>query len=279
MLKSSGKIWNVGANNRGQLGIGNTVNQVYAVQNNPSNTRTFKQVVATGHYQIQLSNDTLGNYCESGHMTNGSFGNGSSSNFNMTSASCVSQTFVSLPVSLSVFNVKKTAEAQSVIRWTTSSETNNDHFDLEFSIDGKEFDVIHTVKGAGTTYNAINYQFIHKNVNNTKTVYYRLKQTDFNGDFEYHKTIAVHPGKVATSVYSSPNPTNGEVNVTLTEETNTPYTITVMDQTGRIVMQKEGNILNSPVSEKFDLKGFDRGLYLVTIKTDFTTNVEKVIKN
>ncbi len=278
ILRSDGKIWNVGANNRGQLGIGSVINQSFAVQNNPTNNRIFKQVVATGHYQIQLSSDTLGNYCESGHQTNGSFGNGSSANFLITGASCVSQAFVALPVSLSSFSAKRADEKTSVIRWTTVSETNNDHFDLEYSADGKEFDVIATIKGGGNSLNEISYQFIHKNSNKTKTVYYRLKQVDYNGDFEYHKTIVITPGKADANVYSSPNPTTGDFSVTLSEETNTPYFITVMDQSGRIIMQKEGNIYNTPVSEKFELKSMDMGLYFVTIKTNFSSTTEKIIK-
>ncbi len=278
MLSNSGKIYNVGTNNRGQLGLGNVLNQGYAVQNNPSSSRNYKQVVANGHYQIMLSNDTLGNYCETGHMTNGSFGNGSSSNMNITGLSCMSQAFVTLPVTLASFTVKKSQENASVIRWTTATETNNDRFDIEYSTDGKEYDVIGTIKGGGTSYNTLNYQYIHKGASKTKTCYYRLKQIDFNGDFEYHKTIVVTPGSATAGAYSYPNPTKENINVTLTEETNTDYVITVMDQTGRVIASKEGHVYTSPVSEKFELEGLDKGFYFVTIKTSFGTTTEKIVK-
>ncbi len=278
VLRSNGKIWNVGANNRGQLGIGSILPMSYAVANNPATTRTFKEVIATGHYQIQLSNDTLGNYCQSGHQINGSFGNGDPGNYNITGASCMSQNFVTLPVTLSSFTVIKNEANTSIIRWSTATETNNDRFDIEYSADGREYDVIATIKGGGTTYNTLNYQYIHKGASKTKTVYYRLKQIDFNGDFEYHKTIVVRPGDVTANIYSYPNPTKGDLSVNLAQETNTDYVITVMDQTGRVIAEKQGHIYNSPVSESFDLNDLDRGVYFVTIKTGFGTTTEKVIK-
>ncbi len=281
MLKSDGKIWNVGTNNRGQLGTGTLINQSYAVQNTPALNRTFLKVVGTGHYLLQLSADTLGNYCESGHQISGSFGNGTLADVRMSNATCLTVPIAGVPVTLSAFTAKRTDDNTVVLRWTTETEISNERFEVEYTAhgqEGHEFEVIATINGNGTSFNTNNYQFIHKEADSKHTGYYRLRQIDFNGGFEYHKTIAVKPGAEAGNVYTNPNPTKGTVNITMMEETNTDYSISVMDQTGRILIEKTGHIDSTPISEKIDLNGYDRGFYFITIKTDFGTKIEKVAK-
>lgn len=281
MLKSNGQIWNVGTNNRGQLGDGTVTNRSYAVQNTPALNRSFLKIVGTGHYLLQLAADTLGNYCESGHQINGSFGNGTLADVYMSNSTCLTIPLVGIPVTLSAFTGKRVGDNTVVLRWTTETEISNDKFDIEYTADGgegHEFEVIGTVKGNGTSFKSNNYQFIHTQTDNKVTGYYRLRQNDFNGAFEYHKTIAVKPGVEVGNIYSNPNPTKGIVSVTLTEETNTDYVVSVMDQTGRVIFEKTGHIYNNPVSEKIDLNGYDRGFYFITIKTDFGTKIEKIAK-
>lgn len=277
MLKSNGKIWNVGDNGKGQLGNGTTTNSSYAIQNTPALNRTFLKVIGTGHYLMQLAADTIGNYCESGHQTNGSFGNGTAANLNVTTATCLTIPIANLPVTLSTFTGKRTDDKTVVLRWSTESEISNDRFDIEYSADGNEFDVIGEVKGNGTSFNTNDYQFIHKEAVSNAVAYYRLKQVDFNGNFEYHKVIVVKP-TVESNVYTSPNPTKGYLTVNMAEETNTDYTISIMDQTGRVLVERTGHIDNNPVGEKFDLNGYDRGFYFVTISTSFGTKVETIAK-
>ena len=277
MLKSNGKIWNVGANGRGQLGNGTTANSSYAIQNTPALNRTFLKVIGTGHYLMQLAADTIGNYCESGHQTNGSFGNGTAANLNVTTATCLTIPIANLPVTLSTFTGKRTDDKTVVLRWSTESEISNDRFDIEYSADGNEFDVIGEVKGNGTSFNTNDYQFIHKEAVSNAVAYYRLKQVDFNGNFEYHKVIVVKPA-VESNVYTSPNPTKGYLTVNMAEETNTDYTISIMDQTGRVLVERTGHIDNNPVGEKFDLNGYESGFYFVTITTSFGTKVETIAK-
>ncbi len=278
MLKSDGRIWNVGANNRGQLGTGNTTSQSYAVLNTPTIVRHFTKIVGTGHYLIQLSADSIGNYCESGHQTNGSFGDGSATNTNITSSTCLSIPIAALPVTLSAFSAKRTEDKTVVLRWTTVSEISNDRFEIEYSIDGSEYDMIGILKGNGTSFNANEYQYIQKDADSKRIGYYRLKQVDFNGAYEYHNVIVVKPGVEIGNVYSYPNPTKGNLSVNLIEEINTDYSITLMDQTGRIILEKTGHINTTPVSEKFDLNGYDRGFYFVTINTSYGTKIEKIVK-
>lgn len=74
--------------------------------------------------------------------------------------------------------------------WRTASEQNNKGFEVQKSKDGNTFEKIGFTKGNGTTVDVTNYNFIDRSPSNGIN-YYRLKQIDFDGKFEYSKIIAV----------------------------------------------------------------------------------------
>lgn len=97
---------------------------------------------------------------------------------------------VILPIEIISFEANKN-DGYNMITWVTATETNNDYFTLERSVDGFNWVEIAAVDGAGTVstpsfYEYRDYEFIKDTVN-----YYRLKQTDFNGLFEYFQIIYV----------------------------------------------------------------------------------------
>ena len=94
-----------------------------------------------------------------------------------------------LPVSLTLFEtVKKKNEVEII--WQTVSEVNNRIFEIEKSIDGENFTTIKTVSGSGNSSTVINYKTEdYYPVNGYN--YYRLKQIDFDGQYEYSKVSVV----------------------------------------------------------------------------------------
>ena len=74
--------------------------------------------------------------------------------------------------------------------WETASELNNDYFTIEFSIDAVEFTELTTIEGAGTSTEPHFYRYSDFSTN-CGVVYYRLKQTDFDGNFSYSKIVSV----------------------------------------------------------------------------------------
>jgi len=94
-----------------------------------------------------------------------------------------------LPVELIDFN----GECQgmnAVISWITASEANNDYFMVERSTDAINWKNIGTVDGAGNSAGKLNYVYTDTQPNN-EIFYYRLKQTDLDGKFEYSKYVVV----------------------------------------------------------------------------------------
>lgn len=95
-----------------------------------------------------------------------------------------------LPVDLISFTGKN-EKGEVILNWVTASELNNDRFEVEHSQDGKEFLRIGELSGKGTTNNKNKYQFVHSNPSSASN-YYRLKQIDYDGKYEYSQVISVN---------------------------------------------------------------------------------------
>ncbi len=95
-----------------------------------------------------------------------------------------------LPIELLCFNAIANDDAV-YLDWQTASETNNDYFSVERSFDAERFEVVGNVMGAGNSNSLLTYHFTDQSTFAANTVYYRLKQTDFDGAFTYSKIIAL----------------------------------------------------------------------------------------
>jgi len=88
-----------------------------------------------------------------------------------------------LPIKLTSFNAELVNDYVE-LTWTTASEINNDFFTIEKSADAKNYEYVGEVAGAGNSSNILHYNYTDYDVSDG-VVYYRLKQTDFDGKFEY----------------------------------------------------------------------------------------------
>ncbi|MBR9860420.1 hypothetical protein GYB22_06660 [bacterium] len=97
-----------------------------------------------------------------------------------------------LPVQLISFEIN--LEGQWLeIQWQTASEYNNSHFALQESSDAITFNTIKQIEGAGTTQSMVEYKV---SIPSPKSrMYYRLKQVDYDGQFEYSTWLVYSPGK------------------------------------------------------------------------------------
>ena len=99
-----------------------------------------------------------------------------------------------LPIELTSFTVSAT-EYGYTFNWVTASEVENDYFTLEFSEDGEEFIPIDYVSGAGTTSETTEYEYVWDVKLTADILYFRLKQTDYNGEFTYSDIFVYAPKK------------------------------------------------------------------------------------
>jgi hypothetical protein len=112
---------------------------------------------------------------------NGYTDNPSSSPFNLAT----------LPVEWLSFNVILKENNTNEASWCTASEINNETFYIERSTDGILFEEIGTVPGAGNSYTEKCYTFRDQNSPASALIYYRIKQVDFDGKFDYSKILSV----------------------------------------------------------------------------------------
>ncbi|SKC14944.1 T9SS type A sorting domain-containing protein [Dyadobacter psychrophilus] len=135
-----------------------------------------------------------------------------------------------LPVTLVSFK-GETESGHSKLTWETSSETNNKGFEIERSIDGRNFKKIGYVEGNGTTSNeSKSYRFIDSEPLRGKN-YYRLKQLDWDGKFEHSSIVFIqHPIQETSKLY--PNPVS---NILLVNTLDFKGEISIIDVMGRVV--------------------------------------------
>lgn len=113
-----------------------------------------------------------------------------------------------LPVTLTNFSCGLTNAQAVEIRWETESELNNDYFVVERSRTGLTFESIgNSIKGAGTSKEKHTYAVVDQNAP-SGTVYYRLKQTDFDGTTSYSEICSVE-SRGQQEIRAYPNPVTG----------------------------------------------------------------------
>ncbi|MEP7264418.1 MAG: T9SS type A sorting domain-containing protein [Bacteroidota bacterium] len=115
-----------------------------------------------------------------------------------------------LPVELVKFGVKPENEKAKLF-WTTASEKDNDYFEIERSGDGVHFTAIGQVKGAGNSVSMLNYTWYDLKPLSGLS-YYRLKQVDNNGDYNYSaiQTCLFNGKNTDKSFTLYPNPNTGD---------------------------------------------------------------------
>lgn len=100
-----------------------------------------------------------------------------------------SGTGIILPIELANFYGSHDGKNVNLF-WSTSSESNNDYFTIQRTKDGKEFEDIGIIQGAGNSTSLLEYNFVDYSPY-SGTSYYRIKQTDFDGKFDYTQLISV----------------------------------------------------------------------------------------
>jgi hypothetical protein len=118
------------------------------------------------------------------------------------------------------------------LHWRTATELNNDYMAVEHSTDGRRYSEIGRVLGAGTTQEPQDYSFVHEapaqGIN-----YYRLRQVDYDGQYEYHGPVTARFGNAASVLDIFPTATADELTVSYEGQLDTDATLSIQSTTGR----------------------------------------------
>jgi len=160
-----------------------------------------------------------------------------------------------LPVELSYFGF--VVDKNNVyLKFQTDSEVNNSHFEIEKSTNGTDFYKIGRVTGHGTTIEQQYYSFVD-NTNHKGLNYYRLKQVDYDGSFEYSNTL------VATVDFET---------TPLLLSSNVVYnSIELKGEGGIFIINSMGQVLKTLTingQHTIDISEFHKGIYYIKSSTD-----------
>ncbi len=192
-------------------------------------------------------------------------------------AMITSKPAISLPVTwLSV--LAELSNNMVKVVWQTSSEMDNDYFEVERSTNLVDFTTVARVDGQGDTdivqsYHAYDYEPIYG------VAYYRIKQVDFNGEYTYSDLVRVDYQIENNDCHLYPNPYVSDklyANIPITYQGQTIH-IKLLDVTGKIVTSSD-----VPFSKVIDLTSLverkPQGPYIVQIEAGSNTSTHLLIK-
>ncbi len=175
-----------------------------------------------------------------------------------------------LPIELTDFNGYMDSPKVR-LEWRTASETQNAHFLVQHSTDAAVFLDLVRIPGAGNSQVEHNYQYTHEKPS-YGTNYYRLKQVDFDGRFEYSHIVSLNMhAEEGIQVY--PNPFSGEFQIDINSEQD-ELPARIYDAAGRSLWQ---GILHNR-RQIMELPGVQSGMFWLEVDFDNRTERVKVLK-
>ncbi|ANQ50521.1 T9SS type A sorting domain-containing protein [Flammeovirga yaeyamensis] len=165
-----------------------------------------------------------------------------------------------LPIDLAYFKANL-VDNQVAIEWSTATEINNSHFVIEKSSDKTNWFELAVIEGNGNSNTTINYSYTDQNITHN-TVYYRLKQVDFDGQFKYYQ-----PAKVSFDVENLinvyPNPSTGVINIA-TNFLGSSETLSLYSSAGQ-ELQIDRKTIISDNQLQLNLSHLESGVYFLKV--------------
>ena len=167
-----------------------------------------------------------------------------------------------LPVKLSSFQ-GNFDQNTIFLKWQTASEEQNEGFEIQQSTDAVNFEKVGFVAGNSTTQSNSNYEFSFPAIFSDRIFYFRLKQLDIDGHFEYSRIISLRFSDTKKEGYIYPNPNRGHF--TLLSPKTSPEDIKLFDKTGKEINIQSVQTDHNNVFEIRTKNTLQPGLYYLRI--------------
>ena len=175
-----------------------------------------------------------------------------------------------LPVELANFNAKVINE-KVMLSWTTLSETNNAFFEIEKSLDGRDFISVKKILGAGTSTLQNNYEAWDNQPFRGEN-YYRLKQVDTDGKYSYSNIEFIFVGNDAIKIYPTLVSNDSPLQIELPDDPNSGGVLRILNINGLEVFHKN---LNQSTSYSIPISFLKNGLYVIHFQNE---RMEKITR-
>ncbi|MAT39965.1 MAG: hypothetical protein CL946_10220 [Ectothiorhodospiraceae bacterium] len=185
------------------------------------------------------------------------------------------------PIELAAFTARVDGNNNVMLTWKTVSETSNAGFEVQRSADGEQFEKIGFVQGNGTTTLPQLYTFTDKI---DEVTYYRLKQIDYDGTYEYSNIIQAQPAVPVRLdlAQNYPNPFSESTSIAFTLPSAGDVELAIHDPLGRLVKTVVAGTLESG-NHTYTWNGTDAagervaaGAYFYTLKANGITSSKRL---
>lgn len=166
-----------------------------------------------------------------------------------------------LPVKLSAFDVSKN-DNSITLAWTTATEINSSHFDIQRSNDGKEWSTIGSVNAAGSVSVEQNYSYKDETPGDG-TNYYRLKIVDADASAEYSPIKSASVTIQALNVTVGPNPASTLLNVRVSSPGRDTYRLRLVNRSGQVVFDQKYS--GSSAKIELNVSNYPDGSYFLEV--------------
>lgn len=185
-----------------------------------------------------------------------------------------------LPIGLLYFHAIPD-EGKVNLEWETTSEQNNDYFEIEKSTDAINWQAISRKTGKGNSSTNVTYNHTDEEPF-IGLSYYRLKQVDFDKSFQYSPIVSVDLSKEFETIENvRPNPTTDVIKFDVKAKSKSPVSIELINYSGEVLYSETTMVEFGLNTQKLSLTDFNKGVYLLKIKIENSgkTLIHKIIKN
>jgi len=175
-----------------------------------------------------------------------------------------------LPVELVSFTAAVSG-GQVKLNWETAMETNNDYFTIQRSKDGARWDSLEKIAGSGNS-NAACFYTAYDPAPYSGISYYRLVQTDFDGNHTYSSVCAINIQRSSSAITLFPNPATNAVVITFPVAGQ--YTISLLNSAGQLMTDR---VLGTGNNITLDVSHISPGVYYLVIGQGNTRETREVL--
>jgi Secretion system C-terminal sorting domain len=192
----------------------------------------------------------------------------------------ITNNLINLPIKFGAFYAYRQSN-NGILNWNVENQsTNSSHFEIERSLDGRNFtkigrtDVVLTPGGLG------NYEYNDAGVFDSYagTVYYRIKQIDRNGEFAYSPVRSIKADGKAFSLSLYPNPVDKLANLAFSMDKAQPVTIILADAAGKRITDYSIQAAKGLNQKQLNVSALAAGSYMFIIRTEDESQTVPFVK-
>lgn len=265
---------------------------LFGLMSNTEGVGSMIEIWAGGVHQIQYTHCSMGYMGQ--HSSNYHFGLGSNTVIDsliiewpsgirdkMTNVNTINDVIYvtegdfALPVTLLDFSLE--AAGKDVrLDWTTAEEVDVSHFEIERSLNGRNFDYVGQVRAVGNSLVDNAYDFMDLAVPATSTLYYRLKMVDVDGSFEYSPLRSIQSDEAVGELFSVIRlPTNpvvdNRISIGVDSRVAGPIQLSLLSRNGSLIVQHNQNVELGENTLSLTTNKLPAGSYFLKVEMDGLT--------